>query len=223
LTVESFGPLPLSTRFRDDAIRERTERLGASIAVALVQPLADVLGERYAQPLVEPVAGRPGYQDLIRGESPAAGSSYRYTVPGQHVLYPLSVMCRLATDATVADRALTVEYQDADGVRYCVAGAPVTLAASQTQSFCWQPQAGGVAWPVEDVAISPLPQTMIYPAHSLVIKLSNGGPADQLDRVRLAVALYPTEPRRLELPRNSGEVAAVNGPTTLEPGDGANE
>jgi hypothetical protein len=174
-------------------VQARTEQLGESIAVALVEPLSTVIAEQYAQGLVQPVAGRAGYQDLIRGDSPAAGQSYRYTVPGQHVLWPLSVMCRLTTDATVAQRGLTVEFQDADGVRYCVAGAPVTLAASQSQSFCWQPQAGTVAWPVDDVAIAPLPQQMIYPSHSLVIKLGNGQAGDQLDAVRLAVALYPTD------------------------------
>jgi hypothetical protein len=190
---DAFGPLPLSQRFRDDAIRERTERLGGSIAVALVEPLSTVIAETYAQGLVQPVAGRAGYQDLIRGDSPAAGQSYRYRVPGEHVLWPLSVMCSLTTDATVGQRSLTVEFQDADDVRYCVAGAPVTLAASQSQSFCWQPQAGGVAWPVEDTAIAPLPQQMIYPSHSLVIKLGNGQAGDQLAAIRLAVALYPTE------------------------------
>jgi hypothetical protein len=219
--VADLGPLPLSRELREQAISDRTEQLGASVAVQLVKPLAELLADKYAQPLVPAVAGRPGYQDLIRGATPAAGSSYRYTVPGEHVFYPLAVLCRLTTDATVASRSLTLEYQDADGVRYCVAGAPVTLSASDSKSFCWQPQSGGVAWPVEDVAISALPQMMLYPSNSLVIKLSSGAAGDQIDQVRLTAALYPTEPERLELPRNSGEVAAVNGPTTLERKDDA--
>ena len=158
----------------------------------LVEPLGNVLAEQYAQGLVEPVAGRVGYQDLIRGDNPAPGSDYRYTVPGDYVLWPLSVFCRLTTSAVAGDRSLTIEYQDNNGDRYLVAGAPVTVDPSSTQAFCWHPLVGGVAWPVDDAALAPLPQQMIYPGSSLVLRLVGEDAADQLDKVRLSVYLYPT-------------------------------
>jgi hypothetical protein len=151
------------------------------------------MAEQFAQPLgsVE-ASGRAGYQDLIRGTNPAPGSDWTYDVGGDSILYPLSLMARLTCSAAVSDRSLTVEYRDADGVRYLVGGAPVTLAASQQQSFCWQPNAGDVAWPVNDAAIAPLPQQFLYPGSSLVVHLQSGDAADQLDELRLSAYLYPT-------------------------------
>lgn len=192
MSVLDGEPLPLSRKLREQLLEARRKALGESIAVQLVEPLANVLAERWNQGLVEPVAGRTGYQDLIRPDSPAAGEDFRYTVPGERVLWPLSVMCRLTTSGVAGDRSLTIEYQDADQTRYLVAGANVTLAASQQQSFCWHPLAGDVAWPVDDAAIAPLPQQMIYPASSLVLRLAGGDAADQLDQIRLSVYLYPT-------------------------------
>lgn len=173
-------------------VRERErERLARAIAGELGIVLEPYF-ERFNQPLVEPVAGRVGWQELIRGEQPAAGASYQYKVPGQEVVKPLSVMCRLTTSAAVATRTLTIEYQDADGVRYLVAGAPVGLEASQTQSFCWHPQAGAPAWPVEDCALAALPPQFLYPTCSLVLKLGNAQAADQIDRVRISAEKFRT-------------------------------
>ena len=144
--------MPLTRELRDRKIAERL----AYFQTLIPQPV-------YAQPLVEPVAGRTGYQDLIRGTQPAAGQSFTYLVPGDMTLRPLSVMCQLATSGAAGDRTVTLEYQDEQQVRFLVAGTQAAVAASQTQGFCWHPLAGGVAWPIGDVAIAPLPQAMLYP------------------------------------------------------------
>lgn len=169
-----------------EAATEAAREVGGTIADALERRFNQALG-------AQKVAGQPGYQELLRGDTPAAGASYRYRVPGNLVLYPLSVMCRLATSAAVGERTLTLEYQDDASVRYLSAGAPVTLAAGQVQGFCWHPKAGGVAWPVEDVAIAPLPSQFLYPSSQLVIKLGSGDVADQLDLIRVNCFRFPTD------------------------------
>src|SRR5207344_2937951 len=103
-----------------------------------------------------------------------------YLVPGDFTVYPLSVLARLTTSAAVGQRSLTLEYRDASDTRYLVAGTQATLAASQVQSFCWHPRAGDVAWPVDDCAILPLPQQLLFPAFSLVLKIGSPDVADQL-------------------------------------------
>lgn len=185
-----LGPQPAN-----EALRTIRERRVQEIARVLAGELGIVLGpyiERYNQGLVEPVAGHVGYQELLKPPSPSPGQSFRLPVTGEAVVTPLSIMARLTTSATVAQRSLTVEYRDDADVRYLVAGAPVTLPASQAQSFCWHPLAGDVAWPVDDAAIAPLPQQFVYPGFAIVLKLGNAQAGDQLDQVRIMVEKFQT-------------------------------
>jgi hypothetical protein len=174
--------LPLTPALRDKRLAERL-----AYYRSLIPPPVT-----YAQALVEPVAAQVGYQDLIRGDTPAAGDSYRYRVTGDMVVRLLSVLCQLTTSAVVGDRTLTLEYQDDQDVRYLVAGTQAELEASQSQGFCWHPLAGDVAWPVGDVAIAPLPQQMIYPTHSVVLKIGGVQAGDQIDLIRLSVETFET-------------------------------
>lgn len=137
------------------------------------------------------VQGRPGFQDLIYGIDPLAGHDYIFNVPGSVSMWPLSVLCTLTTSSHIAERTVTLEYRDGDGVRYLAAGVNATLPASQTQAFCWQPSAGVGSWPVADVAIAPLPQQFIYSPHALAIHIGNADTADQITAVRISGWLYP--------------------------------
>lgn len=180
------GPAP------SPALREkRTNRLLTALAVQLADALAPYF-EQYAQPLVQPVAGQVGWQELLSPAAPAAGANFRYLVPGEEVLKPLSVMARLTCSAVVGERSLTLEYRDSSDVRYLVNGANVTLAASQVQSFVWHPQAGDADWPVDDAAIAPLSPQFLYPTTSLVLKIGNVQAGDQLDQVRISVEKFRT-------------------------------
>ena len=90
-----------------------------------------------------------------------------------------------------AFEAIVTALRDAR-VRYLVAGANATLAASQVQSFVWHPEAGDADWPVEDAAIAPLPPQFLYPTTSLVLKIGNVQAGDQIDQVRLSVEKFRT-------------------------------
>jgi hypothetical protein len=161
-------------------------------APVVVQGVESLLSDKFNQPLVAPVAGRVGYQDLLRPASPAAGANFTYTVSGDKVLWPLSVMARLTTSAVAGDRTLALEYQDSDGVRYLVAGAPVVVSNSDTRSWVWHPNAGETSWPVEDAVISPLPQQHLYATNRLVLRIGGADGGDQLDQVRISAWVYPT-------------------------------
>jgi hypothetical protein len=175
-------------------MQELNGELAQQVSALVVQPVENLLAERFNQPLVEPVAGRVGYQDVLAPTQPAAGSDFSYQATGAAAIWPLSIMARLTTDANVADRSFTLEYRDGQNVRYLVGGVQATLAASQRQTFCWHPLAGDVAWPVNDVAIGPLPQQMLYATHSLVLHIGNAQAGDQIDQVRLSVYVYPNDP-----------------------------
>jgi hypothetical protein len=165
------------------------------MAALLTQPLAD-LTEAAAAIAAGEIAGHLAarnepapareWQDLILGSTPP-GQNYTYTV-GDAWMWPLSVLCRLTCSAVVADRSLTLEYRDPDGNRFLVAGANTTLAASQQQSFCWQPSAGVGSWPVDDVAVAPLPQQFLRDGFKLVLRLVNGDTADQIDQIRISAS-----------------------------------
>lgn len=173
---------------RERELAKIVQAFAAQLGVVLEPMLA-----QYAQPLVEPVAGHVGYHELIAGVNPTAGASFRFRIPGEYALRLLSVLATLTTSAVAGSRSLTLEYQDSEDVRYLVAGAPVTLPASQAQTFCWHPLAGDVAWPVEDAAIAPLPQQFLYPTSSLLIKIGNVQAGDQLSSIRLVVEKVKTD------------------------------
>lgn len=192
--LDGAEPLPLSSQRRAEVLDLRRRMLAGELAPLIVEPITDLLAERFAQNVVPTVSGRVGYQELIRGDTPAAGSHFRYVVPGQHVLFPLSVFATFTTSAALQDRTLAVEYQDADGQRYLIGGAPNTVGAGDSRDWVWYPNAGASAWPVEDAVISPLPQQHLYPGNALVVRIGNADVGDQLSRIRISAWLYPTGP-----------------------------
>ena len=133
-------------------------------------------------------------QQLIYGSPATVPNDSVYVVSGGAALWPLSVMCRLTASAAVADRSVALEYRSGDGARYLVAGTQAVVQASGQQSFCWHPQAGEVAWPVEDAAIAPLPQQHIYPTFQLALKVWGGQTGDVLDQVRISARFDPISP-----------------------------
>lgn len=142
------------------------------------------------------IPGRDGetrgpVQQLIYAPNGGGTVDSVYVVPGGAALWPLSVMCRLRTNATVADRTVALEYRTGDGDRYLVAGTQAVVQANGNQSFCWHPQAGEVAWPIEDAAIAPLPQQHVYPGHAVALKVWGGDAGDVLDQVRISARYDP--------------------------------
>lgn len=121
----------------------------------------------------------------VNGSNPDAGSEFTYKVEGTAIMWPLSVMATLSAAAGGSDRGVWLEYRDPTGVRYCVAGAPVTVSPDTSQTFCWQPSAGTPSWPIDDVAVAPLPVQPLDGYSILAVVIGNAGASDQLSEIRL--------------------------------------
>lgn len=162
------------------------ELVGASVAAGIVLPM------REAAPQPQQVSAVPvNVQQLVSVPNGSGTTPAVYTVQGGAAMWPLSVMCRLTTSATLADRTVALEYRDANGTRFVVAGTQAVVQASGVQSFCWHPDAGEVAWPIEDAAIAPLPQQHVLPGFQLAVKVGNGQAGDVLDSVVVSARFDP--------------------------------
>jgi hypothetical protein len=168
----------------------------------LAEGIGEALAERIVLPTIElppqiaPVDGLAvNVQQLVTVPNGTGLAPAVYRVAGGAALWPLSVMCRLTTSAAVADRTVALEYRDQMGARYLVAGTQAIVQAGQTQSFCWHPQAGEVAWPIEDAAIAPLPQQHVMPGFQLAVKVGNGDAGDVLDQVLVSARFDPLAER----------------------------
>jgi hypothetical protein len=117
--------------------------------------------------------------------NPDAGADFVYTVPATAIAWPLSVIATLDADGAGTDRGVWIEYRDSTGSRFLVAGAPVTVAPGTSQTFCWHPAAGTPSWPVDDVAVAPLPVQPLAGGYKVAVVLGGVQAADQLRDVRL--------------------------------------
>lgn len=137
-------------------------------------------------------AGRLAHQELIEGDTPAAGAEYVYRVPGDWDVRPLVVWCQLATDATAGNRQLVLELRDGQGRRYAIFGTDVQLSPSSSQEFAFQAGAPEGMWPVDDVAVVPLQPLYMWPTYQLALRIVGAGAGDQLSGIRLTVEKYTT-------------------------------
>lgn len=151
------------------------------IAREMSAELRGLFNELY--PPLEPDLSDAEPSDRLIFGSASAGQDYTYTIASR--FYPLSVYCRVTTDATVADRNVAVEYRDGQGVRFTIAGSPVTLAASQRQTYNWHPVASAPQWPVTDAALAPLPQFWLTSPWIVAITVYGGSSGDLIDQIRL--------------------------------------
>jgi hypothetical protein len=163
-------PTPAPLTFEQRAIAAETARL---FALAMPEPERAEVERVHKRVLT------------ITGSSPEPGEPYEYVVPSSEVMWPLSVMATLDADGAGSDRGVWLEYQDPNGVRYLVAGAPVAVAPGTSQSFCWQPAAGTPSWPVDDVAVAPLPVQPLDGSYRLAVVIGDAEAGDQLHGVRV--------------------------------------
>ena len=176
----------LSGDFKRTPLSGRDKTLITTLAEAIGEAVGNAL-EPSPQP-DEPVKPEP-WQDIVN-LAPVAGADLIYTVAGARSATPLSVMVRLTTSAAVADRSVAVEYRT-NGVRYVVAGNQAVVQANGQQSYCFFVGQGGIAWPVEDAALSPLPEQTIAWGDQLAVKVWNGQAGDVLDNGVVVARFFP--------------------------------
>ena len=121
----------------------------------------------------------------VNVSSPAPGANAEYDVGGEAIMRPLAILCTLTTVGGVANRSVFVEYRDATGVAFLVAGSSATVAPGTSQRFSFWPGAGYPTWPVNDAAVSSLPDQPLDSWETLAVCIDGAQAGDQLSAIRL--------------------------------------
>lgn len=134
--------------------------------------------------LDSPPLHRYGYPSLERRPSPAAGAHFVEGISGAFYVRLISFFCRVVTDANVASRTVVLEYRDDTDLRFVMAGAPVTQAASTTSDYAFQAWLGQPDWSVDDTVLAPLVPLLLLPTWDFRLYLDNVQAGDQISQVR---------------------------------------
>lgn len=147
-----------------------------------------------AAPVLDaPPLDRYGLPELVYGTTPAAGAHYSAAIPGQFITRLLSLHVKLVADANVASREVTIEYRNADGLRFALAGINTTVVASQTAYYefsVFQPEAVAT---VDSSALVPLPPLLLMPTFDFRVYVVNIQATDQLSQVRYVWERFYTQ------------------------------
>lgn len=128
----------------------------------------------------------PAPLEVVLGTTPAAGASFSLTTPGRPGWLLLAVTFRLVTDANVADRAVTVDYDDGNGSLFGSNGFGAVVTANTTELFAFQANVGQAAWNTQGQAFVPLLPVEFQGGQKLQINVLNKQATDQLDRIVMA-------------------------------------
>lgn len=123
--------------------------------------------------------------EILPGTAPSAGQSFSLTSPGRPGWRLIGVLFRLVTSATVADRAVTVDYDDGNGTLFGSNGFGAVVQASTTELFAFQANIGQAAWNTAGQAFIPLMPVEFLGGQKLQINVANVQAGDQLDRIVL--------------------------------------
>ncbi len=131
-----------------------------------------------------------GLPSLNYGVAPAAGADFAVSVGSAYPARLVSVFCRIVTSADAANREVVVEYRDADGLRFYVAGAPVVVTANTTQDYSFQFGLGQPDWPIDSTILVPLQPMLLVGSWSFRIHVVNMDNTDQLSLIRYVWQQY---------------------------------
>jgi hypothetical protein len=134
-------------------------------------------------PYARPQKYDPEPLEIVYGDKPAAGVSFSLTSPGRPGWLLVAVTFRFVTDANVADRAVTVDYDDGNGSLFGSNGIGAVVQASTTELFAFQANVGQAAWNTRGQAFAPLFPVRFQPGQKLQINVLGVQAGDQLDRI----------------------------------------
>lgn len=156
---------------------------------------------RLAAPALDsPPLQRYGYPELVFGAQPAAGAHFTPSMDGRFHVRLVSLYCKFVADANAASREIVVEYRDAGGLRYALAGINTTVTASNTAYYAFnafQPEAVAT---VDSSALVPLPAMILPPTHDFRLYVLNIQATDQLSAIRFVWERFYAQ----DVPRDNG-------------------
>lgn len=142
--------------------------------------------------LTEPYGVGLGFRQIIKGTSPAAGSSFTLAVDPRYVTRILTCLFTLSTDANAANRYVTVEALDGNGNSFAAEAAGVVVTANTTsQRFAGSVTRGVAEWAANTDVLFPLWRHMLKGGETVKINVAAIQAGDTLTAITFAVEQYP--------------------------------
>lgn len=135
-----------------------------------------------------------GFFETVTVTDPAAGSSVLLPDDFRYITIPLYVICRLVTDATAGNRAVTVDYLNGNGQVYARNGGGFVQAASLTGDYSFNHSRTGGEHVLGTGYLLPLAHDYIRPGYRIRLTVNGIQATDQLSGIVFGVDRLPTGP-----------------------------
>ena len=143
--------------------------------------------------LVEPFGYGKAFPDWLDVTTPAAGAQASVTVEGRWALRVLAARCTLTTDANAANRLVTIDYLNNNGVVRARSGAGVVITASTSaQAFEFSAHRTVAEWAANTPIFAPLQPWILPPGFVVRFTVTNIQATDALTALSLWVEKFPT-------------------------------
>jgi hypothetical protein len=159
--------------------------------------------------LTEPYGHGRGYRQVLPVASPAAGGGLTVNLEPQYVQRLLALTFTLTTDATVANRVVTVDYFSGQATAFTSSGAAVAQTASTVQRYVGSWQRTESEWNPGTAVFFPLEDLFLDGGEQVGITITNVGAADQLSAIVATFERFETGPRGVLLGRADVDLSAV--------------
>lgn len=147
-------------------------------------------------PLVIPQYGRTdlAFQAVELGVQPAPGAQFIYTVTGNYIVVPVSIRATLATDPTVINRVVSLQFWDA--LRNTIVESPSNVGqpASSIVNYTWMTAVASPSILSGFAGVLPMPLMPLLAGYMIVVTWYNSEASDQLSNIVFQFQKYPTGP-----------------------------
>ncbi len=145
------------------------------------------------------VAALRGWEEVVYGTQPAAGANFAATNDSRFESRLLSVTFQLVTDANVANRFVSVDYEDGNGKLFCRCGIQGAVTAGTTARFAFSSQRTISEANVNNDVFAALQPAIVKGGQSVQINVANKQAGDQLSNIVLLFERYLSGQRELRL------------------------
>lgn len=134
-------------------------------------------------PRARPQKYSPRPLEIVPQTAPAAGANFSATSPGRLGWRLVGLLFRLVTDANVASRSVTVDYDDGNGTVFVSNGMQGVVTASTTARFAFDCERTVSEANANNQVFAPLRAIEFMPGQKLQINVLNKQAGDQLDQI----------------------------------------
>lgn len=140
--------------------------------------------------LLRPFSYGRGYRRSIIATVPAAGANYVHRVPGDKAERLMGITFTLTTSATVANRAVTIDYARANVGTYLQDGAAVVQTAGSAQVYNGSDNRANSEWNTGTAVLFPLWGGILEPGETFGITVASIDTTDALTGIIYTIETY---------------------------------